>query len=276
MYMRLAFAVAAHLEPEVLLIDEVLAVGDAQFQQKCLGKMSEVARHGRTVLFVSHNMTAVNQLCHRAILLAGGRVTRNGPTAEVVAGYLKRDSGDCEKIWDDPRHAPGNERIRLHAARVMSKGQVASEVDIDQEISIVIDFWNYLPGIRDLCVNIHLLNEMGTIVLSTGNTPAANSLEETWFNQPHPAGLFRAVCTLPANFLNEGSYSINAYIVTLGPLAIEVDVPQVVSFNVFDTGVMRTPGGGTGRWQGVVRLRLPWQSRMLQPLPQEQASQVEP
>ncbi|MCA1614282.1 MAG: ABC transporter ATP-binding protein, partial [Acidobacteria bacterium] len=115
MYMRLAFAVAAHLEPEILLVDEVLAVGDASFQQKCLGKMGEVARAGRTVLFVSHNMTAVNQLCPRTIMLSDGRVARAGPTAEVVPEYLKAGSGGGggEWVWEDAARAPGNDRVRL-------------------------------------------------------------------------------------------------------------------------------------------------------------------
>ena len=98
--------------------------------------------------------------------------------------------------------------------------------------------------------------------MSTGNTPAANSLPEEWFAKPHPEGLFRAVCTLPANFLNEGQYYVSVYVVTMGPISVEVDAPQVLSFRVFDTGVMREPGGGS-EWAGVVRVRLPWQTEFL-------------
>src|SRR6185436_19037308 len=127
--------------------DEVLAVGDAAFQKKCLGKMSEVAHHGRTVLFVSHNMTAVNQLCPRAILLKRGSIARDGRTADVVAEYL-RSGGGGEVRWDDPSDAPGNERARLHAVRAVSKGEVAADVDIDQEVRIEVDFWSYVPGAR--------------------------------------------------------------------------------------------------------------------------------
>ncbi len=265
MYVRLAFAVAAHLEPEILIIDEVLAVGDAQFQKKCLGKMGEVSKQGRTVLFVSHNMTAVTQLCTHTIMLASGQVVDNGETTQVVAHYLKADSErGGEQIWTDAKRAPGNDKVRLHAVRVISKGKTAPEVDIDQEISIEVEFWNSSPDTKNLCVNIYLLDALGTVILSTANTPKANALPDDWFEHAHPAGLYRAVCTLPANFLNEGQHHINAYVVTLGPVVVQADAVQVVSFNVFDTGVMREAGGG--RWDGVVRPRLPWRTRLVQPL----------
>jgi len=266
MYMRLAFAVAAHLDPELLLVDEVLAVGDANFQKKCLGKMNEVTHHGRTVVFVSHNMTAVNQLCPRAIMLADGRVARDGPTPEIVSEYLRTGSrGAGEWVWDDPRRAPGNDKARLRAVRLLSGGEVSTEVDIDKEVEVEVEFWNYVEGARNLCVNIYLLSSSGATVLSTGTTPGANAQREEWFDRPHPSGLFRARLTLPANFLNEGLYYINVYVVTLGPPVIEVDAPQVLTFNVFDTGAMRTPGGGH-HWAGVVRPRLPWQTEFVQPL----------
>lgn len=267
MYMRLAFSVAAHLEPEILLVDEVLAVGDAQFQKKCLGKMSEVAHQGRTVLFVSHNMTAVNQLCPRAIMLENGHVVHDGQTPNVVSEYLRSGSrGAGEWVCDDPLRAPGNDRVRLHAVRVISAGSVRTEVDIDQEVEIEVEYWNYVEGARNLCVNVYLLDGSGTTVLSTGTTPQANSAPEEWYGKPHPAGLFRSRLRVPANFLNEGLYYINVYVIVLGPLVIEVNAPQILSFDVFDTGVMRTPGGGVGRWAGVVRPRMPWDTEFLQPL----------
>ena len=268
MYMRLAFAVAAHLEPEILLVDEVLAVGDAAFQQKCLGKMGEVARAGRTVLFVSHNMTAVNQLCPRTIMLADGKVARTGPTAEVVPEYLKAGSGGRgEWVWEDERRAPGGDRVRLRAVRVVSRGAVAGEANIDEEVSVEVEFWNYVPDARNLCVNIYLLDGSGQTILSTANAPKQNLRREEWFEQPHEAGLHRAVCTLPANFLNEGLHYVSVYVVSLGPLAVEADAPQVLSFEVFDTGVMREPGGGQDRWPGVVRVRLPWETKFIGPPP---------
>ena len=127
MYLRLAFAVAAHLEPEILIVDEVLAVGDAAFQRKCLGKMGEVASSGRTVLFVSHNLQAVNTLCTRTILLDRGRIAATGATTDVVATYVAsaREAATSEsKEWNDLNRAPGNSRIRVRAVRVVPEKSI--------------------------------------------------------------------------------------------------------------------------------------------------------
>src|SRR6185312_3976702 len=266
MYMRLAFSVAAYLEPEILLVDEVLAVGDANFQKKCLGRMSEVAKQGRTVLFVSHNMTAVNQLCPRAIMLTDGHLHREGRTAEVVSEYLKLGSeGGGEIVWVDQRRAPGGSKFKLRAVRVISRDRVATEVDIDQEVSVEVEFWSFVEDARGVFVNFYLLNGFGTTVLSTANTPNAGLPQDSWFGEPHQPGLYRARCTFPANFLNEGLYYVNVYVATLGPVTVEVDAPQVISFRVFDTGVMREAGGGAN-WPGTVRVRLPWWTDYVQPL----------
>jgi lipopolysaccharide transport system ATP-binding protein len=262
MYMRLAFAVAAHLEPEILLVDEVLAVGDAEFQQKCLGKMRDVRQHGRTVLFVSHNMPAVAQLCTRAILLDQGRVAYSGGVPEVVEKYLTDGHfGGGEITWDRDR-APGNKKFKLMAARIMEQGRITNEVNIDQEVVIEIDFLNLVPDSKNICVNIYLLDATGAVILSTGTTPAANAKEEKWFRQPHPKGIFRSRCTIPANFLNEGLHHITLYVVTLGPLSVEVEAPHALSFHVIDNGAMREPGGGSD-WPGAVRVRLPWETEFL-------------
>jgi hypothetical protein len=151
----------------------------------------------------------------------------------------------------------------LAAVRTVSKGAPTSEVYIDREVAVEVDFWSYERGARNLCVNIYLLDAFGNTVLSTANTPNANAVRDDWFGQPHEPGLYRAVCTFPANFLNDGLYYITVYIVALGPLEIILEAPQILMLNVFDTGVMREPGGGPGRWAGVVRPRLPWQTQML-------------
>lgn len=275
MHVRLAFAVAAHLEPEILLVDEVLAVGDAAFQKKCLGKMGGVASEGRTVLFVSHNMAVVNQLCVRGIWLDGGRLRYEGSVAEAVARYLMTMSArGGEQRWPDPEGAPGNERVRLHAVRIRSRGEITNEVDIDKDLLVEVEFWNLLPGSRNLCANIYLLDSLGNTVLSTANTPAASLTPNEWFYGPHPAGLFRATCTLPGNFLNEGTYYISVYVVTLGPVQVEARAQQALAFTVLDTGIMREPGGG--RWDGVVRVRLPWRTDFLAPLARGSGSEAGP
>src|SRR5262249_9016536 len=131
MYVRLAFSVAAHLEPEILLVDEVLAVGDASFQKKCLGKMGQVSREGRTILFVSHNMTAIKALCTRAVLMGDGSVSASGPVAEVVSDYLTGvASGQNAKEWGDSATAPGNEHLRISYIRI-SPPLDRAEITID-------------------------------------------------------------------------------------------------------------------------------------------------
>ena len=142
MYVRLAFSVAAHLEPEILLVDEVLAVGDAEFQARCLGRMEDFGATGRTVLFVSHNMQAVAQLCDRAILLDGGTVVLDGPSEEVVAHYLQTTAGaGSSKTWPDLDSAPGDDVVRLRGVRVVDPdGETADYVDVRRPVGIELSF----------------------------------------------------------------------------------------------------------------------------------------
>ena len=142
MYLRLAFSVAAHLDPEILLVDEVLAVGDATFQRKCLEKMEDVGRRGRTVLFVSHNMQAIARLCPRTILLDSGGVAVDGPSHKVVASYLSSDIGTtAERRWSGSRRAPASRAARLVAVRVRSVGgEVTDAPDLRKPIGIEMEF----------------------------------------------------------------------------------------------------------------------------------------
>src|SRR5262249_30391977 len=147
MYLRLAFAVAAHLEPEILIVDEVLAVGDAQFQKKCLGKMEDVARQGRTVLFVSHNMTALRSRCQHAIWLDAGSIVEQGPASRVIANYLQTASTSSnERSWPDIATAPGNEKVRIRAAHVRPVGDTQSDtITVRTPLEIEIEYWNLVP-----------------------------------------------------------------------------------------------------------------------------------
>jgi lipopolysaccharide transport system ATP-binding protein len=258
MYVRLAFAVAAHLEPEILLVDEVLAVGDAEFQGKCLNKMGDVARSGRTVVLVSHNMPAVHALCSRVVWLSDGVVAGDGPAGDVMSRYLSAGSElSGERRWDGPG-APGNHRVRLRAVRVVdAEENVTGSVGIAGDVHIEVDFWNVEPGLRNVCVNVYLQDDGGNTVLSTASTPGANALPEAWFAKAHPPGLYRSRCTIPGNFLNDRRYHVTVYVVTLGPLNVEAEAPHAVSFTVMDTGEMREAGGGA-TWDGMIRIRLPW------------------
>jgi lipopolysaccharide transport system ATP-binding protein len=269
MYVRLAFAVAAHLDPEILIVDEVLAVGDAAFQKKCLGKMGDVAKEGRTVLFVSHNLPALLNLCPRAMLLVAGLRRQDGPSNEIVKNYI--DLGRTtqgEVIWEDMSLAPGNDRVRLHAVRLISDGRVTNDVEIDQELRIEIEFWNLQPGAH-LNSSIHLLDRIGSVVLASANMNSANLIRDEWYGVPHPSGLYRTVCLIPANFLNTETYSINA-IVLSDVTNIQVNATEVISFTVHETGAMRKEY--IGGWIGVIRPRLAWQTEMLAPLNGQQGT----
>ncbi|HTG01093.1 MAG TPA: ABC transporter ATP-binding protein, partial [Nitrospirota bacterium] len=145
MYVRLAFAVAAHLEPEILLVDEVLSVGDAAFQKKCLAKIGEASKNGRTVLFISHNMVAVNSLCGRVIWIQGGRIVEDGATAQIVTDYLSKSEkgeGRSEEIWDDVRQAPGNALVRLHSVRVRRQnGGLSDPLTMQTPFQVEVECW---------------------------------------------------------------------------------------------------------------------------------------
>ncbi|MBU6392779.1 MAG: ABC transporter ATP-binding protein [Planctomycetes bacterium] len=260
MYVRLAFAVAAHLEPEILIVDEVLAVGDVQFQKKCLGKMEEVGKEGRTVLFVSHNMGVIANLCPEAILLDRGNIVSAGTTNEVVCKYtctLQELGGQL--LWADQSMAPGTSRVRLKAVRIISDGSVTSEVMSDKEVKIQIDFWNFEHGAM-LGASIHLLDSMGSCIFATGNGTCANLIHDDWSDKLYPVGLFRSTCVIPANFLNDSTYLINAFI-TRNIGTVEAGTPEALPFAVIDSGTMR--GGFTGHWRGIIRPKMAWSTEQL-------------
>ena len=209
MYVRLAFGVAAHLEPEILIVDEVLAVGDAAFQRKCLGKMGQVAREGRTILFVSHNMGAVLRLCSRCIWLDEGRIRRLGNTQEIVNAYLSTGISDKpERRWSTS-DAPGDDSVRLLGVRVCQPAGVPNAaVDITKPFEIVIET-EFLKAEPEATIGIQVLTSDGHVVLHT--TAIMNSNARV----PHP-GRWEYLCRLPAYALNAGTY-----ILTVG-----ADVPN--------------------------------------------------
>jgi len=257
MKMRLAFAVAAHLEPEILLIDEVLAVGDARFQDKCLDKMKDVGRHGRTVLFVSHNMPAVTRLCPRTIMLNGGRVQLDDSSHRVVSAYLHTDKATkAERAWHDLREAPGDEVVRLCSVRVRNKdGRVAEAVDICQPISIEVEYEMLQSGYM-LDITCHFVTEEGVkAFISIDNDPA-------WQKTPRQIGHYVSRVWVPGNLLSEGMYFIGVGLRTINPPVRRFRVNEVVGFQVVDTmdgnGVR---GDLAGNIVGVVRPLLKWETQ---------------
>jgi len=257
MQVRLGFAVAAHLDPEILFIDEVLAVGDAEFQKKCLGKMSELGKGGRTIMFVSHSMPAMLRLCERAILLENGSVVAAGPTHDVVRVYLESDLGrTSERRWDDPSTAPGNEIARLRSVRVIPKhGGRADEVDVSESIDIEVEYWSAGPADLQPTVNLAAFNDEGICIFTV-----TDQTNEQARNIPARPGMIRSTARIPGSFLAEGRVTLNVAVVTYNPFvghAVEYDA---IAFQVVD----RTDGDGvrgayTGAWPGVVRPMLDWQ-----------------
>jgi len=256
MYVRLAFAVAAHLEPEILIIDEVLAVGDAMFQKKCLGKMSDAAREGRTVLFVSHNMVAVQNLCGRALWLHGGKIVEEADPSTVIAKYHKAATSVLtEQVWHDVSSAPGNDKVRVRRVCVRPvDGSASDPVTIKTPFIMEFEYWNLEP---DACLNpsLHIYNEQGLMVFNT-----APVHEPVWHGRPFPAGLFRSLCYVPGDLLNDGTYRVELLVVKDQGVIIYAQDDALV-FDVRDAVEMR--GAWHGKWAGVVRPNLKWDTEHL-------------
>jgi lipopolysaccharide transport system ATP-binding protein len=251
MWVRLGFAVAAHLEPEILLVDEVLAVGDAVFQRRCLGKIGDVAREGRTVVFVSHNMGAIARLCGRCLWLDEGRLRLAGETAGVISKYLSSKGGlTSEYSVDEQSRAPANAGFKLHAVRIRADdgtGRAAIDSRHDCFIEIEYELERAISGLR---VGYRLIASDGTIVLSSTDR------DDGGRTRAHEGpGAYLSRCTIPGGFLNRGRYSIS----------LGIDVPKVESILFMDNVVsfdVQLSGDPDGRMSdnrlGLVCPRLPW------------------
>ncbi len=255
MYVRLAFAVAAHLNPEILVVDEVLAVGDAQFQKKCLGKMEEVGASGRTVLFVSHSMPMVLRLCSQAILLESGRFSLQGSPHEVAAHYISAGGTRSEAVYTSQSKLPGDEVACLQSVRVYdSSGQVGDTFDVRQSVFVEVIYKNLQSELRPTVV-LRFTNETGVCLFLTTDY---NNL--VWWNTPRRPGSVKSICCIPGNFLAEGQVFVQVEIGTHNPTRIHVKVQDAISFQVVDhsngDGVR---GEYVGEWPGVVRPMLKWQ-----------------
>ncbi len=260
MFIRLAFAVAAHLEPEVLLIDEVLAMGDAAFQRKCLGKMERETGKGRTVLFVSHDMAAVQRVCSRAVWIDKGEVVRDGPVDDVIAEYLQTSfSPATERVWDDPREAPGNDVVRIHRARVRPAGGRSEDaISVRTPFLVELEFW-VLKGGQALDLSLDVCNQQGLVAFRTSTFH-----EPDWHGRPFPSGLFRSVCEVPADLLNDGSHFVQLLVRRdEGMLVYQHD--SLLTLEVRDDPSTRH--ASHGRWPGAVRPFLAWSTERCADLP---------
>jgi lipopolysaccharide transport system ATP-binding protein len=237
MYLRLAFAVAAHLEPEILLVDEVLAVGDARFQRKCMDKMQDVGQRGRTVIFVSHNMPAITRLCDRAILLEDGTVTADGPSEAVVARYLSAGLGTAAaRQWTDPIKAPGSDIVRLRAVSIVDEhGTVLDTADIRATVGVRMEYDVLQPG--------HVLLPHFSVHTGQGLFAFVGlDQDPAWRGQRRPPGRYCSTGWIPGNLLTEGIMLIGPSMRALEPDVLHFYEREAVSFQVVDT-----PGGNTAR-----------------------------
>jgi lipopolysaccharide transport system ATP-binding protein len=226
MYTRLAFAVAAHLEPEILIVDEVLAVGDAQFQKKCLGKMQDVAHAGRTVLFVSHNMGAIQSLCSHAILLRQGQLLKSGPTGEVVQAFLSNLNQVTGNAFEDNPERSGTGRIRLTGARIYNaQGQTTQSLVAGESATVELDYVNP-NNLRQMDVVVTILNHLGVCITSFATN--INTFEVADIGKQG-----RIQCHLPDVPLPPGQYRLAAALQLEGETADLV--PNAIIFDIISS-----------------------------------------
>jgi lipopolysaccharide transport system ATP-binding protein len=256
MYVRLAFSVAAHLEPEILLVDEVLAVGDAEFQQRCLGRMEDFSGTGRTVLFVSHNMQTINQLCDRVIWLDEGTIAEDGDPSQVVTHYLHSTSYATGAYisWPDDDTAPGDDLARLLAVRAIDEdGNLSETVDVRDALGIEIRYRILRPG-PGVFTKIRVRDRRSDI--------AFNAMDiESHANDSSEPGVYTATAWIPGNILNEGKTTVDVAICTLRAPKLHQRAAryEAVLFTVFDPGDGDSARGRfTGQMSGVVRPLLEW------------------
>jgi lipopolysaccharide transport system ATP-binding protein len=261
MYVRLAFAVAAHFEPEVLLVDEVLAVGDVGFQRKCLAKMEEVKDGGRTILLVSHNMAAITRLCERAILISDGAVQKDGPATEIASEYLLRNlKATAERSWPDPAKAPGDAVVRLHAVRVRDEeGATTEAVNIRRPVGIEMIYDVQETG-HVLLPRCDVFNEAGICLFAT------QASDSEWRRQPRPVGRFTSTAWIPGDLLAEGVVLVTVTVVSPERQKQHVHERDAVAFHVIDSIHARAvPGGIEAPLPGLVRPLLRWTTTLSPP-----------
>lgn len=263
MEVRLAFSVAAHLESDILLVDEVLAVGDAEFQKRSLGKMESVNKEGRTILFVSHNLSAITALCSRAIFLKGGRIMTVGEPARVISQYLSKGQGIRADV-DTSSMALSNNVATLTHVRVCDQtGKTSPSFDIRKPIRIEIEYLVKKPKVW-IGGNVQLKNNSGLLIFNS-----AEDINQNWNDAPRVPGLYKSTCWIPGNFLAEGIFGVRVTITSfLGKDRVEIDLTDAVTFNVHDPlSGDSVRGKSTTGYPGIIRPKLKWERTKIDMLP---------
>ena len=244
MMVRLGFAVAAHLDPEILVVDEVLAVGDAEFQKKAIGKMQDVSRgEGRTVLFVSHNMTSIKALCKRGVILKNGLLVDDGQIDTIVTHYLRGNNDvDNYKCWEKPEIKGGDfELLEIGVRR--KEGSYNDVMRMDQDLEVVIRYRLNHP-VERFWITMHMKNEQGNKIFSFSGGGRC-------YDKHHEAGEYLQICTIPANFLNWGNYGIDFLAIQqLNEIECLADEHDIISFTISNRQVAM--GGYMGKEPGDV------------------------
>jgi lipopolysaccharide transport system ATP-binding protein len=259
MYLRLAFAVAAHLEPEILIVDEVLAVGDTNFQKKCLKKMASVGQEGRTILFVSHNMPAITRLCPRAILVEAGKISADGSSHKIVSTYVNSGLGiGPAREWRDPGDAPGGGVARLRGVRIRGvDNDIADVIDIREPVRIEMEY-EILKSGHTLLPNFAFRNELGELIF------CSLDIDPVWQGRPRPAGRYVSVVEIPGNLLSEGTVVVAAGCETVDPTVLQFYEHEVIAFHVVDNQYPDSARGNfKGNIEGCVRPRLDWKTQVV-------------
>jgi lipopolysaccharide transport system ATP-binding protein len=257
MFVRLAFAVAAHLDPEIMLVDEVLAVGDTRFQRKCLGKMEEVGQQGRTILFVSHNMAMVASLCKNCILLHEGQLIKSGPASAVIQEYSSEGAQVLGEVdYHKSSRKPGDDTALLLKARLANeRGEVITETPIDKPVIFEMEYEVLVHGAH-VTPNFHIFGPGGVYAFVTSDAV----IDPRALLKTEP-GVYRARCKIPGNFLNDGIYYVGFALSTMETLKVHFYEKDLLNLNVVDPieGTI-TRGNYFGTMPGAVRPSLVWES----------------
>jgi lipopolysaccharide transport system ATP-binding protein len=250
MYVRLAFAVAAHLDPEILVVDEVLAVGDAEFQKKAIGKMKDVSKgEGRTVLFVSHNMGSINSLCENSIWMENGTIKEIGRSGKVISNYLKGDRENTSTFfkWKE-NYRPGDNQVKLNSFRFIDKNNIQKEeFKVDEEFGIEMVY----EKLSDKCKagpNFLLSTQSGIKVFQSLE-PQTSKIKK---------GTYKSVCWFPNNFLNDENYQLTIALTTHSPVTIHCS--HEIFFDVLESNTTIIRGNYLGEMHGIIRPLLKWET----------------